>query len=657
MSASGLMSLGARAMAANYAALQTTGHNIANAGVDGYSRQTAELQTATGQFTGAGFFGKGVDVTTVSRAHSEYLTKEAATARSLSSMDQARLTGLRDLEGIFPTGEQGVGYAAGQFLNAMVDLASRPADNATRQVVLARAQEAAGRFAAAGEQLNVVQSNVTASLKAGIDVVNGLAKDIATVNERIAQLKGLGQPANDLLDERDRLVARLSEQVQVTTIPASDGTLGVFIAGGQRLVLGNQASTLSLVPDPEDASRSAIAIKESGLNRVLADGTLGGGALAGWLHFQNHDLVDARNQLGQIAAAMAGAVNDQQAFGLDLRDPPGSGAPMFAVGAPQVQPNQSNARHPSGSFAAQVSLTVNDASQLQASDYELRADPSGVPGSWQLTRRSDGLVRTVVDGDSIDGFTINLGSPAPAVTDRFLLQPVGAAAAGMRRVLDDIRGIAAASPVTASAAAGNTGTASVAALTVVSAGIDPNRTAQISFTSAFGDYSWELRDRTSNALLSSGTGSWTPGAPIALNGFELQLNGVPADGDRFSVVKTAFPAANNGNALAMVGLRDRALVGQTPQTTGGLGGGQTFTDAYAFAMAGVGVRVQSADTAAQVSASVAAGAEQARASGSGVNLDEEAARLLQFQQSYQAAAKVLQVAQSIFDTLLDAARA
>jgi hypothetical protein len=135
MSASPLMSLGMKAMAASYAALQVTGHNIANASTQGYSRQTVQLTTPEGQFTGAGFFGRGVDVTTV-----------------------------------------GVGHAAGQFLNSMVDLASRPADNATRQVVLARAQEAAGRFAAAGEQLNVVQSNVTASLKAGIEVVNGLAK-------------------------------------------------------------------------------------------------------------------------------------------------------------------------------------------------------------------------------------------------------------------------------------------------------------------------------------------------------------------------------------------------------------------------------------------------------------------------------------------------
>jgi flagellar hook-associated protein 1 FlgK len=657
MGTSNLMSIGMRAMMANYAALQTTGHNIANAGVAGYSRQTAELATATGQFTGAGFFGKGVDVQTVSRAHDAYLTREAASSRSLASMDQARLTALQQLESVFKTGEQGVGHAAGQFLNAMVDLASLPADNATRQVVLARATEAAGRFADAGQQLDTVQNGVTESLKAAVDSLNGLAKDMAKVNQQIAAAKGLGQSPNDLLDERDRLIGKISDLVQISTIPSDDGTVGVFIAGGQRLVLGSQASPMALVPDPENSSRAAIAINDSGFNRVLADGTLGGGSIAGYLQFQNRDLVDARNQLGQLAIAFSAAVNDQQSFGLDLRNPPGTGGPIFSTGSPQALPNASNVRGPGGAFVSQVTLGVADASQLVASDYELRADSAGTPGAWQLTRRSDGVVRTVVDGDTVDGFTISLGAPPPVVTDRFVLQPVGSAASNMRRVLDDIRGIAAASPVTASTSPANTGTATVGTLAVVNSAINPDQSANITFTSATGDYAWELRDRTTNALLSSGTSTWTPGSPIALNGFELSINGVPASGDGFSVVKTAFPAANNTNALALVALRDSAFVGRSMQSDGRLGGGQTVTDAFASTIANVGVRVQGAGTAATISSAVASQAELVRSAASGVNLDEEAARLLAFQQSYQAAAKVLQVAQQIFDTLLQTANA
>ncbi len=211
-------------------------------------------------------------------------------------------------------------------------------------------------------------------------------------------------------------------------------------------------------------------------------------------------------------------------------------------------------------------------------------------------------------------------------------------------MLDDPRGIAAASPLEAVRGVANTGTATVAALAITSASVNPQHSATITFTNGSGAYSWELRDRTSNALVSSGTGTWQGGATMALNGFELTLDGVPAGGDTFTVAQTAQPATNNGNALALVALRDERMAG-----------GETITDAYASAMAGIGVRVQGARSASEISLALASSAEAQRSSQAGVNLDEEAARLLQFQQSYQAAAKVLQVAQSVFETLLQVA--
>jgi len=656
MSASSLMSLGMKAMTASQAALATTGHNIANANVAGYSRQQAELATAIGQFSGAGFFGKGVDVTTVTRAHDAFLTREAATAGSLAAQDAARLGLLRQLESVFPTGEQGVGHAAGQFLNAMVDLAARPQDAATRQVVLARAGDAASRFAAASAQLDTLQLAVQEDLKAQVAQVNQLAQTVADLNQRIAALLGMGHTPNDLLDQRDQAIAQLSEKLQLSTVKADDGSLTVFVAGGQRLVLGSQVQPLSVQPDPRDATRAAVGLSESGFVRLLQDNELGGGAIAGLLRFQNQDLVDARTQLGQMAAALAGAVNQQQALGLDLRDPPGSGAPIFATAAPLALPNANNAIDGAGRFIGQVSLVVTDASQLWASEYELGADPGGAPGVYRLTRLADGLVRSVASGDTVDGLRIDIGPGLPAATDRFLLQPVSRAAHGMQRVLDDVRGLAAASPLSAAAATRNTGTASVASLRLTSAAADPELTASFDFSSDSGDYSWTLRNRLSNAVVSSGTGTWSAGTPLALNGFELQLNGVPRSGDGFSIGKTPFPASNNGNALAFTALREAALVGRGPLAGGGVGGGQSITDAYASAMARIGVRVQSAGSAAEISAAVAAQAEATRSAKSGVNLDEEAARLIQYQQSYQAAAKILQIAQSVFDTLLDATR-
>ena len=259
-----LMNLGVRAMTASYAALQTTGHNIANANVAGYSRQSINLETSAGQYTGAGFFGKGVDVTSVTRTHDAFLVREAASARSLASLDSARLTQLQRLENIFPTGEQGLGYAASSFLNSMLDLSNRPYDASTRQVVLARAGDLASRFAAAGAALDDRQQGVNADLRAGVSEVNSLAKAIAEVNNRIAAVKGFGQPPNDLLDERDRLISKLSEKVSITRLEAEDGTTSIFIGGGQRLVLGGDVAEMALMQDPSDPTRLAVGMREAG---------------------------------------------------------------------------------------------------------------------------------------------------------------------------------------------------------------------------------------------------------------------------------------------------------------------------------------------------------------------------------------------------------
>ena len=672
MSSSALMSIGMRAMFANYASMQTTGHNIANAQTPGYSRQTVDLATSGGQFTGAGFFGKGVDVVSVQRASDAFLTMQSAAASSMASMDDTRSSNLQQLENVFPTGDTGVGAAMGGFLNAFVDLANNPSDSSARQVVLSDAAQVADRFASAGQQLDALQSGVTSDMKSSVAEVNSLTAQIATLNGQIAALRGTGQTPNDLLDQRDQLVKQVGNYVKVTTINAGDGSVGVFIAGGQRLVLGTQAQQLGVAADPADSGRSALTINDDGNVRPLSNDLLVGGSLSGLIAYQNQDLVSARNQLGQMAAAFASRVNAVQAYGIDMSSPTGSGAPMFAVGSPIAIPNTNNTRAADGSFASSVSLTVTDGTQLQASDYALAADPANAgsyivtrqsdgvkfgmapdaanPGQFQYTRQSDGAVL----GNSMDGFQISINGAAPGPNDSFQLEPVGQAAAGMKRVLDNPNGVAAAAPLTGTVGVNNTGTASVASLNVVDSSNNPDVSAAITFTNGSGAYSYTLTD-ASTGTTTTGTGQWTAGQPIAMNGFELSLNGVPNAGDTVGVDKTAHPETNNGNALAMVALRDETFVGRSKKVDGSIAGGETSTDAYASTLANIGVRVQSATTAASISAAASQQADSAVSDKSGVNLDEEAGRLIQYQQGYQAAAKVLQVAQSIFDTMLQVA--
>lgn len=652
MSSAGLFNISTRALSADYAALTTIGNNISNANTPGYSRQQVDLATEGGQYTGAGFYGRGVRVTTVSRVSDAFLTREAALSGSQASMDSTRLGQLQQLEKLFPTGDQSIGQAAQNMLNAFSDVATNPQDAAARQVVLSNAEQLASQMRSAGEQMTTMQQGLVADMRTSVDEVNKLAGQVANLNQQIASYTGTGHSPNDLLDQRDQAISQINQYVQVTTIPAADGSVGLFIGGSQRLVLGNQAQPLSVTPDTYDASKARISIQDAAGPRELDAGTLSGGSIAGLLQFQDKDLTDARNMLGQISAALSSRVNQQQSYGLDLGNPPAAGAPIFSVGAPRVLPAQTNGKT-AGNFTATVGITVTDATKLQATEYEMRADPAN-PGKYLVQPLSGGQPSgsaisfdpAAVPAQQIDGFTLSIGTPAPAAGDRYLIQPVAQSAQGMQRVLSDPKGIAAASPVTATVGSANNGTASVASLTVVSSSLDPTLKANITFTSSTGAYNWSLVN-ASNTVVSAGSATWQAGQPIALNGFELQLNGVPATGDTVTVAPTTYSASNNGNARAMLALRDDPMVGQS-----GSSPGFTVTAAYAQDMADIGVRVQGAQSTSDISASIAKTAKDSLTNATGVNLDEEAARLVQYQQSYQAAAKVLQVAQSVFSTLL-----
>ncbi|MEO6276703.1 flagellar hook-associated protein FlgK [Roseateles sp.] len=652
----GLLSLGARAMFANQAALQTIGQNIANANTVGYSRQSVVLTTSPGQYTGAGFFGKGVDVQTVVRSHNDFLTKEASSSKSTASADATRAEQLSRMEKVFPPGTDGLGYAASQFLNAMVDVASRPSDPSARQVALGRASELAVRFSNGGQQLTDLQSGVVSDLKASVTVVNQLAKQIANVNEQVAKSRGSGHTPNDLLDQRERLISQLGEYVSVTTLPADDDTVGVFIGGGQRLVLGNQASSLQVSADSYDSQRAVLSVSEGGINRALDESVLTGGSMSALLAFQNKDLQDARNMLGQLAAAIGTRVNDQNSLGLDLSNPPGQGANIFNVAAPRVLSAATNARDAGGAFVSGVTASIVNAGQLQASSYKLT---SSAPGAYELTRLTDGLVRSVNDGDTLDGFQISFNPSAPVPGESFLIEPVGAAAVEMRRVLDSPNGIAAASPLTATAAVNNTGTLTVDSIYAVNANVDAS---QAPVTVDFGTPDATTKTVPYTLTLADGStfaGTWSAGQPIGNQpaagidlGFELRTNGVPRQGDKITLEKTVYTATNNGNAKAFLNIQAEAFVGRQLLPDGSMTAGSTINDTYASSMSEVGSRVQSATYLSGVSTTVASNAETSRSGQAGVNLDEEASRLMQFQQSYQAAAKVLQTAQTLFDELM-----
>ncbi len=632
MSSSMLMSIGTRAMFAAYAQLTTVSNNIANANTPGYSRQQTLLTTTEGQYSGSGFFGRGVTVQSVTRAANLFLTQQAASARAEAAGATARSTLLQQLEQVFGAGDTGLGNAATQVFNAFSDLAAAPADLSARQAVLARGEDLASMARSYADQVAMLQANVRSDVQNSVREVNTLAEQVATLNNRIVDALGSGHTPNDLFDARDLLVNQISDKIGVHTLTAADGSMSLFIAGGQNLVLSNRANQLVARPDDFEPSRIALGINVAGQVTPLGSSSLGSGALAGLLAFQDGDLVEARNRLGVLSAGLATTMNTQQSFGIDLSG--ASGVAMFEMGAPRVRPASSNVA------LASVSLAITDPMALKASEYLMVNDPV-TAGTYQLTRVADGQVfSAVASGDVVDGFRLTIGVPAPAANDRFLLQPSSEAAAGMALAIRNPRAVAAGSPITAVASLANSGTGAVGSLAVMAAPTVAYAPLTVRFTNAVGGY-----DIVNAGNVVQASGTWTAGNPIAFNGFELSLLAQPALGDEFAVAPTLYPSASNGNALAFDALAERILID-----------GQTFADAYAQTLSEMGVRTQGAISFEATSQTVAVRSAEALTSEIGVNVDEEAAKLMQFQQAYQAAAKMLQTAQTVMDTLLELGR-
>ena len=628
---SSLMNIGARALLTNQLALQTAGNNIANVNTPGYSRQSVLLQSVPGSYSGSGYYGNGVEAATVLRSHSDFLTRQATLSSSIAAADSARLDKLKQLEDMFQGGTAGLGASVSHMLNAFSDVASAPTDLSARTSVLARADEMATRFRATSGNLAGLQQGVQTELRTTVDNINKLAQRIARVNDQIVTTSGGGHSLNDLLDQREQLMAQLNGLVQTTSVAADDGSVTVFVSNSQPLVLGSAAATLSISADEfGNPYKAQLNISRGGAAIPIDDSTLGGGSIAGLMRFQNTDLTEAGNLLGRMALALGTRVNEQQNLGLDLTG--AAGANLFAMNPiPDGVPSTSN----TGNATVQLNVRTvptSGTTALAASDYELTFTSAG---TGSIKRISDGQVTAFASIPiQIDGLDLQVGGSA-AAGDRFMLTPFRQAAGGIDTRISSPRDLAMASPVAAAADAANRGTLALQGIAAQAA--DPNltQTVKLTFTSA-GTFD----------VTGTGTGNptgvaYAPGQPISYNGWALTLKGAPRIGDGFTVQANQFPLINGGNAEAMMALRDLPMFD-----------GATAAEGYASLLSQVGVRVQSADFAAQVSKSIAGSAETDRASVAGVNLDEEAAKLLQFQQAYQASAKMLQVSQSVFDALI-----
>lgn len=663
-----VLNIGASALMAFQRAMATTGNNVANVNTEGYSRQTVNLSTRIPQYTGSGYIGSGVQVVNVRRQYDDFLAAQVRGSHSAVADFETYYSYASQIDQTVADTDMGVDATVQDFFDAMQQLSDDPSSTSVREVLLSESQSMVERFNYFQRQFEDTRTRLHSDMGLVVDEVNRLAEEIVDLNRAITGAPGFhrGILPNDLLDQRDQRIQDLSQFVNVSILEQDDGNVNVYFGKGQALVLGDQASQLSLVHSPETADHMEIGYAFGGGSPSIISQQVTGGKLGGLLTVRDEILDQGQRQLGLLAVALTQDINDQHRLGMGLNGSTGNAffADLNVTAA---------IAHADNDPATDVTLDaqVTNVSHLRPDEYRVEFEA----GQYTVTRLSDKqVVGGPVAGFPLDlsdteGFIINQPSGASVADgDSFLLRPTYSAAANFSRVLNDTQDVAAALRVEVGDSVpnvANTGAGLVSDISLRNVVTPPLGAGPITLTLTYAGANTLTYD---DGAGSSGSLTYTPASdasgkamsavlsnPPAYE-FDLRftLSGAPAVGDTFTVQITDNGAlsavSDNRNALFMDGLQNAKTLLASGRPTA------TYQDAFANYVALTGSKTRQANINLQAQQGLLEVNRDAMQAISGVNLDEEAANLIRFQQAYQAAAQVISTAKTVFDTLISAVR-
>jgi flagellar hook-associated protein 1 len=638
------LNIGVSGLNAASIGLATASHNIANVSTPGYNRQVVVQATNFATLTGAGFIGQGTHVETVKRVYSQYISQQVLTAQTGAAEMDSYYQQISQIDNVLGDSSSGLSSAMSGFFSGIQAVSADPSSISARQSMLSTAQTLVARFQSLNQRMTEIRDGVNSQITSEVSSISTYASQIADINRQIllAQAGSESQQPNDLLDQRDQLIADLNKEVRVSTVTQSDGTMSVFFGNGQPLVVGTDAYSLTSGPAINDPDKIVVKLKApGGTTTEIPESQITGGTLGGLISFRNGSLDSAQNALGRIAISLMQTFNDQHQLGQDLTG--ALGGAFFGVANPTVFASSLNSTPVLPALPASVSasFSASAASQLTTSDYRL--DYSG--GTYTLTRLSDnqswtGATATAVATTANQGFNLSLAGTI-ANGDSFKIEPTRTGASSISVAITDARNIAAAAPIRAAASTNNTGTGSVSSGSVNGpAPTNPalRNTVTITFT---GANTFDVVDSVAGAL-ATGV-AYSAGGNITYNGWTIQISGAPKANDVFTVSANTNGVSDSRNAVALGALQ----AGHTM-----LGGSASYVDAYAQLASDVGNKTREVKVLGASQQALADSAVATQQGMSGVNLDEEAANLIRYQQAYQAAAKMIDIASKVFDSIL-----
>ena len=651
--------------------LGTTGHNIANVNTEGYTRQRAEQNAAVGNFNGGNFIGSGTYVQDITRIYDQFSYKEQLTNQSSLGNASSISLDLNQLNQVMSTSSEAIGGSIDRFYQAVNGIADNPSDIGLRNIALSQASVLANDFNNLNDNLDQLERSTNGEIEQIANKISQISLELAKMNEQILQNRDLtqaGQP-NDLLDKRDQLITELGEYTSVNTVQDANGVMTVMIGSGTTLVAGITPLTVGVVagdPDPKQTQLKLIGPNST----VALNGSKMGGSLAAKLEYRDEHVTKARSELNRLSMAVSDTLNQAQSQGLDLNGKQGldifTDINTSALESSRVLPSSKNAG------TVQAGVTITDVSLVPTNEFSIKYDGT----DYIMTNELDGTETTLVESSPGSGvystgfgfdFTVNSG--APATDDTFKIRPTENSASLMQVTLTDPKGIAASSAIGVSADDNNISNGSVSIVNVTDPeiarsftdGTNANLTVDVyenPLTPGTFDYRvYDAANPPPAATLASGSFAAGASAVIdmppspAASAFQIEIGGLPTGQGALArekfTISDAFGSGNGTNASFMASTQEQQILG---------GGKQTFSQALANATAEVGSNASSAEVVADTAQALFTQAFNRNQSKSGVNLDEEAANMLKYQQAYQASSQIISVANTIFDTLLSVAR-
>ncbi|WNO07964.1 flagellar hook-associated protein FlgK [Teredinibacter sp. KSP-S5-2] len=464
--ASDLLGISVSGLRVAQASLSTTGHNIANAGVDGYSRQRVLVETNPANFQGGGYIGNGANVASVDRVVNNFVIEQLRTDTTLFNDLKVFNENISQLDTLLADESSGLSSGLEKFFAAVQNAADDPTSIPARQLIISESENLADRFNTIYERFNTINEGVSEAIDTGVAKINALTSNIAELNRKITDAYGRGDGAspNDLLDQRDEAIRQLSELVSIQTYDQGFGQINIIVGQGQNLVVGTNARELAVIASPEDAKKQDIVfVNESG-GQIITN-LISGGEIGGLIRFRDTVMDQAYNEFGRIAVVMADTFNEVHSQGVNLQNDFG-GLFFYDVNDPTIAANRiignSNNTADSGRY---MRLNIDDPTQITASEYDMEV---GTGGRFEITRLSDnkvvssGLLTGVYPFSiEFDGLELVIDGGAYQAGDSFRLQPTKSGARDFSSELLNPESIAFGSPVLTDTSLANLGTGSI----------------------------------------------------------------------------------------------------------------------------------------------------------------------------------------------------